>query len=219
MSGGMTDVLAERFAVLADLGDDSDWLDVQRRARRRARFVLPAALVASAVLAVAAVAASSHWIFSTHARQVTAQTRVTVAGKTYRISISTKGAGSMCFSIAPPGKSTGWDSYCGSFGGALNFTDGAGKEVTVVAPGPAFRAIQLKVPGGEVVAGASIGFARRISLTDANGHVYSTQTVAGPRGTKTPLRFWAIGLKGTTARAIAAYDARGRAIEQSLRFP
>jgi hypothetical protein len=48
----MTDLLAERFAALATPADDSDWLDVRRRARGRGRrLVLPLA-AAVAVLVV-----------------------------------------------------------------------------------------------------------------------------------------------------------------------
>ena len=49
----MTDILFERFAVLADLTDESDWLDVRRRARRRHLHIVVAA--AAAVVAFAVV--------------------------------------------------------------------------------------------------------------------------------------------------------------------
>ena len=212
----MTDVLSERFGALADRTDDSNWPDVRRRARRRARLVVPAALVAAAVVAAGAVAATGHWIFSAHARSVTASTHVRVGNTTYRASITMKGAGKICFSIAPPNKPPSWDRYCSDVGGNLTLHSENGTMVTLLAPGPAFRAISLRVRGGEVVAGASIDFARRIELTDAKGRVYSTQTIAAPRGTKTPFRFWAIGLEGTTASAIAAYDARGLAIRKTI---
>jgi len=209
----MTDVLAERFAALADAHDDSDWLDVLRRARRR-RFVLPVALVAAAVVAAGAVAASGHWTFTTHAQHVTATTNVSVGGKAYRVSLTTEGAGVACFTIAPPGRRS-----CAVVGsGTLTIKDG-NNWMTLAAPGPPFHAVRLRVPGGQIIAGASIAFARRIAIYDAHGRVYSTQTVAAPRGTKTPFRVWAIGLKGTTARVIVAYDARGREIRETLSFP
>ena len=44
------DLLGERFEALAERRDDSDWLDVRRRARRRSRRVRGALLVASATL-------------------------------------------------------------------------------------------------------------------------------------------------------------------------
>ena len=45
----MTDILFERFAALADLTDESDWLDVRRRARRRHLSIVVAAAAAAAV--------------------------------------------------------------------------------------------------------------------------------------------------------------------------
>lgn len=53
-------LLAERFAAFSDLGDDSDWSDVRRRARPRRRRVLVAAVAAAVVVGVAAPAFGLH---------------------------------------------------------------------------------------------------------------------------------------------------------------
>jgi hypothetical protein len=71
--------------------------------------------------------------------------------------------------------------------------------------------------GGQIWAGAAVGFARRISITDARGVVHSTTPLVPPSGTKTPLRYWVIALDGTTARSITAYDAHGRKLTARLR--
>lgn len=57
----MTDVLTERFAAIANTSDDSDWVDVRRRARRsRVRRPLLALAAALAAVAVAAPAFGLH---------------------------------------------------------------------------------------------------------------------------------------------------------------
>lgn len=62
MSDWLHDPLRERFTALADLHDDSDWLDVRRRARRaaRRRSLVAAAAAAAVVLLLAAPALGLH---------------------------------------------------------------------------------------------------------------------------------------------------------------
>ena len=61
MSDWLHDPLRDRFAALADLRDDSDWLDVRRRARSATRRrALVGAAVAAAVLLLAAPALGLH---------------------------------------------------------------------------------------------------------------------------------------------------------------
>lgn len=62
MSDWLHDPLRDRFTALADHGDDSDWLDVRRRARRaaRRRALAVAAAAAAALLLLAAPAFGLH---------------------------------------------------------------------------------------------------------------------------------------------------------------
>src|SRR5436305_2399511 len=68
----MSDLLSERFALITDPTDDSDWLEVRRRARTRSRLVAAAVVAATfALLAAAALAASQHWRFFAEGTTVT----------------------------------------------------------------------------------------------------------------------------------------------------
>lgn len=198
----MTDVLFERFSALAEPGD-GDWSEVRRRARRaRLRVAVPAAAAAAAIVAAAALAATGGWVFSTRDRHVTAKTQITLAGRTYHVSMSTRGAGRLCFDVSASGAAT--SVGCRGSGGQPRL-------------GPPFGGLRLDVPGGQIWMGATVGFARRISITDVSGRVHSTQTIAAPHGTKTPFRYWAIALAGTKARSITAYDAKGRRITTGVK--
>lgn len=194
----MTDILLERFAALADPADDSDWLDVRRRARRAHVRVSVAAAAAAALVAVAAtVAAGGGWIFSTHDRQVTASTSVTLNGKAWDVSITNGAFGRVCVRI------TGQHTTCTS-------------RLAQLVRARAFGAVSSKVPGGQIWVGATIGFARRIAITNTEGKVYSADTMKAPKGTRTPFRYWALAVAGS-AKSITAYDARGRSIRKALK--
>jgi hypothetical protein len=199
----MTDLLEGRFAALADPTDDSDWRDVQHRAvrRGRARGAVLAVVAVAAVLAAAAVAAGDRWLFASHDHEVTAVTHVSLAGRAWRVSLTTRpGLPRFCVRLSSPG------------GPAVAGGCGPGASRLV---GPPFGARHFDVPGGQIWVGATVGFARRIAITDADGRVHTTRTVAAPRGTRTPFRYWALAL-GAPARTITAYDARGRRIGKRL---
>ena len=200
----MTDQLAERLSALADLNDDSDWLEVRRRAKRsRARTAVLAVLAAVvALFAAAAVAAGNGWLFSSHDRQVTAVTHVAYQGQTWRVSLSTRSRlTGVCIRLVPSG----------------GRTLAVGCTATSRRPlAPPFGARHVDVAGGQIWAGTTVGFARRIAITDANGQVHTTPTIPATRGTRTPFRYWVLPLDHSTARSITAYDARGRAITRTL---
>ncbi|MGN6798106.1 MAG: hypothetical protein ACTHKS_08155 [Gaiellaceae bacterium] len=197
----MTDILVERFAALADPTDDSNWLDVRRRARRAQTRVAVAAAVLAATVAVAtALAAGSGWVFNTHQHRVTAATSLSLNGSTWKVSITSGAFGRLCFRIS--GASATPSAACtGRLGGLHHARP--------------FGAVVSKISGGQLWAGASIGFARRISITTTEGRSYTADTMAAPKGTKTPFRYWAIAVTGT-ASSITAYDAHGRSIRKSL---
>lgn len=191
MSGGMNDVLAERFAALADLRDDSDWLDVRRRARRRVRLAVPLAATLAAAFAAVAVASSGGWLFADRGHAVRATTSVVVHGHTWHIEASR-----LCTRITSAGQPS--QSNCG------------------VRTGPPFGARSFDVDGGQIWVGMPLGFIRSVSITDTNGRVHTVSTSAPPRGTKTPSRFWVIGLDGTKAASISARDRRGHTFRKTV---
>jgi hypothetical protein len=201
----MTDALAERFAALSDLRDDSDWLDVRRRARRRVRLAVPVAAAAAAVVAASAFAASSGWVFSSHNRQVTARTDVVVAGRTWHVSYATSTARHAVFCARASSSGAANRSKCTEMGpGSPHF-------------GPPLGGMKLVVPGGQIWAGATVGFARRIAITDAAGHTYVARAVRAPKGTKTPFRYWVIVLGSSPAHTITSYGSNGRKLTTTLR--
>jgi hypothetical protein len=196
----MTDALLERFAALADPTDDSDWLDVRRRARRtRKRAALAATAAAAVVVVTAALAAGSRWVFSTHDHRVTAATSVALSGRTWHVSITSGTFGRTCVRLtgSTPNRTTCTSRL---------------KELGRARP---FGAIGLPVPGGQIWVGASIGFARRVVITNAEGRRYTATATAAPKGTRTPFRYWAVAVAGT-GTSITAYDAQGRSIRKPL---
>jgi hypothetical protein len=193
----MTDTLLDRFAALADPTDDSDWLDVRRRARPSPMRVAMAAAAGAAVVAAAtALAAAGGWVFSTHDHHVTAATTVSLDGKSWNVSITTGSLGRVCFRVE------------GSTGPTCT-----GRLDTLRRARP-FGAVSVKVPGGQIWLGATIGFARRVVVTTTDGHSFATETKAAPRRTKTPFRYWALAVSGR-AKWITAHDAHGHAIRAS----
>jgi hypothetical protein len=204
----MTDVLTERFAALADLRDDSDWLDVRRRARRRrTRVALPVAVVAAALAATAAFAAvNGNWIFRTQDGTVTARTQVSLAGRTWQVSLKTLAPEiSVCLQAA---SGTTVRSMC----------QAGLRRSTNVPIGAPYGALHLNVAGGQLWMGITLGFVRRVSITDATGRGYSTPTIDAPRAAKTPFRYWAIAIANPPAKAISAYDDQGRKLPRYLGY-
>lgn len=200
----MTNVLHDRFGALADRDDDSDWGDVRRRARgRRGPVVAPLTTLAAAALAAAALAAGNGWLFRSHDRAVTAVSTVSLHGRTWHVTLTTRPLG-------------GLSRFCVHLSGPAGATvaGGCGKAPSRLL-GPPFGARHFDVDGGQIWVGATVGFTRRIAITGTDGHVYSTVTIRAPRGTKTPFRYWALAL-GSRARSITAYSARGRAISKRL---
>lgn len=200
----MTDVLEARFAALVDRNDDSDWVDVRRRARRRGRrWALPGAAAAAATVAAASLAAGSGWLFSSHDRQVTAVTHVSLHGHTWRVALTTR-AGNwlsrLCVELSRPG--------------APAINGGCAPAFSRLV-GPPFGARHFDVDNGQIWTGAIAGFARRIAITDAQGRVYTAPAIAAPRGTRTAFRYWAIAL-AAPARSIAIYGAHGHVVRKRL---
>lgn len=201
----MNDAMTERFAALTE-NEDGDWSDVRRRARSaRLRVAVPAAAVAAGVVTAAALAATGGWVFSSSARQVTARTDVTVAGRTWHVSYSASTRIRAVFCLRASTSGSAPRSKCTEMGpGSPRL-------------GPPLGGMELAVPGGQIWAGATVGFTRRVAITDAAGHVHTAQAVRPPKGTKTPFRYWVIALGASPARSISSYGSNGRTITTKLR--
>jgi hypothetical protein len=202
----MTDALATRLAVYGSTHDDSDWLDVRRRARRRrARVAVPASALIAAALTAGALAAGGRWVFDTHDRLVTARTDLRLGDRTWHVTYT---------------PNTGIRGrFCATASAAGTATRKACREMGPGSPrlGPPLGAMKFAVPGGQIWVGATVGFARRVAITDAAGVAHAAQAVHAPKGTKTPFRYWAIAIASSSARSITAFGADGRSITSRLR--
>jgi hypothetical protein len=200
----MTDLVAERFAALAETTDDSDWLDVRRRARRRrARFVVPVALVAAAAIAAGAVAASGGWLFTGHDKAVLATTHVTVGGQSWQVTLTSNHGARVSYVCI------------GAMSGSKPAGGGTCDMVATHAP---FTAARVDVPGGgQIWAGTTLGRMTRITVVDAAGRSHSAVPVEAPKGTKTPFRYWAVAVPRTIGMTLVAQFANGRSIRWNLR--
>jgi hypothetical protein len=201
----MTDDLAQRLQALVDRTDDSDWLDVRRRARSGPRRSLPlvAAVAAATAVAAASLAAGTGWLFRSQDHAVTAQTHVTLHGRTWTVTLTSRAGNWLsrfCARLEQPGRPT-ISGGCGHVSSRL--------------VGPPFGARRFDVDGGQIWVGATLAFVRRIGITDARGHHYETRPIRPPKGTKTPFRYWALAVDAP-ARSITAYGANGRAIRKRL---
>ena len=201
----MTDVLGQRLRALAAPIDDSDWRDVRRRAQRTSRrpVLLAAAAVAAATAAAASLAAGGGWLFSSHDREVTARTQVTLHGRVWTVSLTSRSGNVLlrfCVRLSQPGGPT--------------ISGGCGRGSSRLV-GPPFGARHFDVDGGQIWVGATLGFVRRITITDERGRVHGTRSIAAPKGTRTPFRYWALALD-SRARAIAAHESNGRTISRRL---
>lgn len=207
----MSDVFVERFDALADWTDDSDWLEVQRRAKRtRRRLVVPAAFVAAAVCAAAAFAANS-WLFPRTPDSITAITHVQFHGTNWRVFLTVTPDRAFCATLTrtnarrQPGGCNVWV-----------------KPVPLIVGTPNTFRIELETPPfdglrhidgrGELWYGVAQANVARITITDLNGRVTSTATVAAP---KTKRRFWALPLPSSHAMFISGYDANGHLIRRT----
>jgi hypothetical protein len=206
----MTDLLAERFALLADTTDDSDWLDVRRRARRARRFALPvAALVAAALVGATALAAGGGWLFKGRGGEVTATRTLFFRGTTYRLTVN-KLAGDLVCTHLDDSQGRRLATGCG---------------VPVLGEKPAYHRphvppiplsfatsnFGVAVPGGEIWFGAARSNVARVTLRNAAGRMLATGTTAAPPSLKTKLRFWSIATR-VHGLDLTAYNFAGNPV-------
>jgi hypothetical protein len=213
----MTDLLAERFAPLVDLADDSDWLDVRRRARRgRRRFVLPMAAAAAAIVVAAAIAANGGWLFTKDSQGgVWGTTHVQFHGKTWTVQTLMLNRGRFFCLLLLPDRDISHRVAEGCGVSTLTVKGMPQKLLPPRAPtGPPFGAAYFDQGGdGQVWFGDARPTIAMIAITDSRGRVFRTQTVA-PSNLKTAFRIWIVALPSSTGLTIAGYDTHGKLVQK-----
>jgi hypothetical protein len=210
----MTDILAERFAAIADTTSTGDWLDVRRRARRPRRHVaLAITAAAAAVAAAAALAAGGGWLFTKHGVLTTGATQVQFHGKNYTLHALLLGQGRMfCLELSEGSRMRlpAIASGCGV--STLTIKGLPQRLLRPSAPtGLPFGAKNWDQGGGQVWFGDARPDVASIEIVDANGRTVRAQTAAPPTA-KTAFRLWVIALPSSTGRTIAGYDAHGKLV-------
>jgi hypothetical protein len=218
----------ERISPAAEARAESpDWQQVLRRRdmaggsrrlvwagprTRRARMVVPIAIVVASCVVAAAVAASGGWLFRGHGHHIVGVTQVTVKGRSWRVTLTQLShvnhanvstllvqASSGNLTLSPKKEGVGGFT-------PLQF---------LVRPFTAVRG--PFVPGGQIWAGITRSTIRSVSITDYAGHVFTTNTIAAPRASKTPYRYWALAVSSEgLATFFTTHDVSGKTIRWRL---
>ena len=209
----MTDILAERFAAIADTTGTGDWLDVRRRARRpHVRIVLGGAAAAAAVAAAAALAAGGGWLFTSHGPLTTGSTQVQFHGTTYTLHALILARGrTFCLELSR-GTKLRLPAIANGCGVSTLTVKGLPQRLLPrAAPtGLPFGAKNWDSGGGQVWFGDARPDVASIEIVDTSGHTFRAQTAAP--APKTAFRLWVIALPSSTGRTIAGYDAHGKLV-------
>jgi hypothetical protein len=217
----MIDPLAERFFPLEDFSDDSDWLDVRRRARRGKPIVVIVVVAVAVVLAAAALAATNSWLFDAEHGRTTGETTVSLHGHTYAIELQLWRDGRY-FGLHLFGDRAHTHELIAAYGGSILAAPNAPAVPLIprLKPtGQAMFGMSYRVDGGEIWFGDARPEVAKIVVLDTRGHAAETATVAPPRAFKTAFRFWALALPSSYGRTIVAYDAHGALVDRRLLFP
>jgi hypothetical protein len=212
----MTDLLAERFAPLVDLTDDSDWLDVRRRVRRgRRRFVLPMAAAGAAIVVAAAIAANGGWLFTKDSQGgVWGTTHVQFHGKTWTVQALMLNRGRFFCLLLLPDRDISHRVAEGCGVSTLTVKGMPQKLLPPRAPtGPLFGAAYFDRAHGQIWFGDTRPTIATIAITDSRGRVFRTQTVA-PSSLKTAFRIWIVALPSSTGQTIAGYTTDGTLVQK-----
>jgi hypothetical protein len=205
----MTDPLAERFLSLVDGEDDSEWLDVRRRARRSSAIVFIVVVAAASVLAAAALSARDTWVFGFHWGQPTANRTVTLHGRTYSIRLSLLDKNGQYFGLVLAGQGADAKELTAVYNGAVMRVPSEQRHADAVA------ATNYRHDGGEIWYGDARKDVRRVVVVDTRGHAVATDTVAAPSKLRTEVRFWAVALESSYARALVVYDGDGNVVQRT----
>ncbi|HVW89292.1 MAG TPA: hypothetical protein VHC01_07480 [Gaiellaceae bacterium] len=204
----------ELEALVAPLLDGHARL--RRRRRRRKQMAVAAIFAGAAVLATAALAAHSSWIFFRTGHFGTeARTEVVFHGRTYVVNAT----------VSPDGRMSGILLFASrnlsrplASGGGTSILPALGVSPLPLLPPPtptghtAFGN-SYTTSGGEIWFGDARPDVTRVVLTDSRGKQFSTATVKPP-GSPSAFRFWAVALPASHAAWIASYDRRGRIVER-----
>jgi hypothetical protein len=218
----MTDLLAERFARLADPTDDSDWHDVRRRAgREHRRYAIPIAAAVATIAVAAALAAGGGWLFTNgFGGNVQGTTQVEFHGNTYASqTLMAKGGRFFCILLLPH-RAASWATDLNDFvargcgASVLTVKDLPQQLVPPSTPtGPAFGALRFDQSPGQIWFGDTRPTIHSIVITDTQGHAFRTRTAAPPT-MKTAFRVWIVALPSSTAQTIAGYDEHGTLVQR-----
>ncbi len=190
---------------------------LRRTRRRRKRAAVAATIFAgAAVLATAALASHSSWVFFHNSNSGTqARTEVVLHGRTYTVDAE----------VTPDGRMSAILLFAAR---ELNRPLAAGSGSSILqAPGvPPLPLLPHPTPTGHTAFGNSyaaaggqiwFGDARpnitRIILTDGRGQQFSTDTVMPP-STPSAFRFWAVALPASHAAWITSYNRSDRVVER-----
>ncbi|HEY2328051.1 MAG TPA: hypothetical protein VGH52_11265 [Gaiellaceae bacterium] len=211
----MTDVLAERFAALADQRDDSSWLDVRRRARvRRGRATAAVVAVAAVVCVAGAYAAASTWLFHHGPDSIDATTHVQFHGVDWKIYLSVTPDRAFCAALTRPGQKVK-PGGCNLWVQPIPLFVQGGKSFKLVLSTPPFDGLRYVDGRGELWYGVAQANITHIAITDTSGRVRSTATAAPPHAGTSARRFWALPLPSSHAMFISGYDAKGQLVKRT----
>lgn len=205
----MIDPLAERFFPLEDLEDDSDWLDVRRRARRTKPIVLIVIVAVAVVVAAAALAAANTWVTAPQYGQPTGERTVTFHGHRYTIKLSLLDRGGRFFAMLLYDHGDRRDELVASYGGGF----------LPVAHPPTVSPASYRSGGGEIWYGDARAKVARVVVVDVHGRRFSADTSAVQARFGARFRFWSLPLQSSYARAILGYDAGGDLVYVQPLYP
>ena len=209
----MIDPLAERFFPLEDLEDDSDWLDVRRRARRTKPIVLIVIVAVAVLVAAAALAAADTWVMSPQYGQPTGERTVTFHGHRYTIKLSLLDGGGRFFAMLLSDRGDRREELVASYGGG--FLPAADPEADAPAVSPA----SYRSGGGEIWYGDARAKVARVVVVDVHGRRFTADTSAAQARFGSRFRFWSLALQSSYARTILGYDADGDVVYVQPLYP
>lgn len=222
----MTDLLAERFAALAEPAE-KDWADVVRRARpHRRRLTIAVVAVAAALVTAAAVAAAGGWLFTKHGDSISGQTSVQFHGAKYTIWANVISGGRYLSLVLYKDKQSLAPGQLGVAFASGNYVlaaPGVPAEPALPNPpppsGPPIAGTAYTRGGGEIVFGDARPDVGRVELRDRKGHTFSTATAAAPLRFQDAFRVWVIALPSSAAVTISAYDKHGKLMIRAPFYP
>lgn len=205
---------AELEALIGPLLDGHARL--RRRRRRRKRVAVATIFASAAVLATAALASRSSWVFFHSSDSGTeARTEVVFHGRTYTVDAEVSSDGRMSAILLFAARDLSRPLAAGS-GSSILQAPGVPPLPLLPHPTPTGHTAfgnSYADSGGQIWFGDARPNITRIILTDGQGEQFSTDTVMPPR-TRSAFRFWAVALPASHAAWITSYNRSGRVVER-----